>query len=42
MSSLLLLLFHFNSLFWLGPNEMLGLFGKLGCKLLGAGGEKDE
>ena len=37
MSSYFFTLFHFNSLFWLGPNEMLRLFGGLGCKLLGAG-----
>jgi len=42
MSSFFTTYFHFNSLFWLGPNEMLVLFGKLGCKLLGAGGKKGE
>jgi len=40
MSSYFFTLFHFNSLFWLGPNEILWLFGGLGCKLLGAGGKK--
>jgi hypothetical protein len=33
---------NFISLFWLGRNEMLRLFGGLGCKLLGAGGKKGE